>query len=99
MKPDHLEGFGPSNRIPGSTREEKTYISPRTPIKSHAISRKEVTVSGGKGVWRVYERTRGHMIATIVRYHGEYTFRIRSGTPSKGFRTRNAAVRALLEAI
>lgn len=64
-RPDWMEGFGSCNRIPGSVREEKTFISPRTTMLRHGLSRCEVVIVGRSYRWKVFHRKDGRLIAKL----------------------------------
>lgn len=99
-RPDWLYGFGPANRTPGSSREDKTYISPRTTVIRHGLSRCEVVIVGRGNRWKVFNRSGGGYIAFIRRVP-EFGWRTerpsRDGLQVSGWYTsKTAAENALL---
>lgn len=102
-KPDYLHGFGASNRTPGSTREEKTYISPRTTVIRHGLSRSEVVIVGRGAKWKAFHRKDGRLIADLRRinaYGWRYERLTREGRQnSVWYKSKTEAENALLETL
>ena len=99
-RPDYLEGFGPSNRTPGSSREDKRFISPRTTVIRRGLSRCEVVIVGRGKRWKVFARKDGSLIAHLRRsqeFGWKYERVTRDGLlPSVWHQTKTAAEDALL---